>query len=464
MSQLNEGHDQMVPHTRYTWDASQCVPFESTWSIFQKFMGFNACGARDIQREFGLARKRHYPQNWSDRDRNLHDWGALNPELVQRALNLTDLHMRTARTVDYIRPDEAKVLASRSLRICPKCIKGGFHTPLHQLIFIPQCPLHQEPLLEVCGDCGKPTPLYSLSRESCCNPYGCAECGAVWWQRSRVGQMTAGEQEERFRLMSEIGEWLTKRREDRTIEAQISKLARFIPDEHEIQAYVRRLPERWANVLGMNVPHHIAELRETDLHVTVEYTAWNVDGSSSSGLLDNRKYFEVYRAIRRALTRRVHKAHRECFEKMGRGIWFPVTAREVPVRHFCQEAYALLLWRMFWENIDVPQKFFSRQLVLIHREIDFVSDRIPSDLSPEATMRIFGLECLRTYRRCQELGSVMRQKEHIGFPLYRLNKDRAGEWVVKVPKIGNRQRLHWWWPRRWEKALSIQDHESKRAA
>mgnify|MGYP003498097244 CR=1 FL=1 len=464
MNHLHEIQGQKMPQTRYTWDASQCAPLESTWSILQKFIGLNACGARDVQREFGLPTKRHRPENWSDRDRNLHSWGALNSELVQRALNLTDLHMRTACTVDYIRPDEAKVLASRSLRICPKCVKNGFHTALHQLIFIPHCPLHQEPLLEICGDCGKPTPPYSLSKQACSNPYGCAECGATWWQRGRAGQLTAGEQDERFRIMSEVGEWLTKRREDQTVEAQISKLARFIPDACEFQTYVRRLPERWGDVLGINVPHQKAELREADLHVTVEYTTSNAEESRSSGLLDNRKYFEVYRAIRRALTRRVHKSHRECFEKMGRGIWFPVTTREVPVRQFCPEAYALLLWRMFWENIDVPQKFFSRQLVLIHREIDFVSDRIPSDISPEAAIRIFGLECLRTYRRCQELGSLMRQKECIGFPLYRLNKDRAGDWVVKVHQVGKRERLHWWWPRRWEKALSVQDHKTKRAA
>lgn len=172
MRQLNEVPAQMMQHTRYTWDASQCVPFESTWSILQKFIGFNACGARDIQREFGLATKRQHPQNWSDRNRNLHDWGALNPDLVQRSLNLTDLHMRTACTVDYVRPDEAKVLASRSLRICPKCIRGGFHTPLHQLVFIRQCPLHKEPLLSICVDCGKPTPSYSLSRQSCCTTRG----------------------------------------------------------------------------------------------------------------------------------------------------------------------------------------------------------------------------------------------------------------------------------------------------
>ena len=83
MNQVNTVNCQTMPRARYTWDASQCFPFESTWSILQKFMGLNACGARDIQREFGLATKRQHPQNWSDRDRNLHGWGALNPEIVQ---------------------------------------------------------------------------------------------------------------------------------------------------------------------------------------------------------------------------------------------------------------------------------------------------------------------------------------------------------------------------------------------
>lgn len=450
---------------RYTWDISQCAPFESTWSFLQKFMWLNACGARDIQRAFGIEMKKDNPQNWSDRDRNLHHWGALNSKGVQLALGLTDLHMKTACTIDYVRPEEVKVLASRSLRICHKCIKEGFHTPLHQLIFIPHCPLHKEPLVTVCVDCGKPTAPYSLSRQAFSTPYGCAECGAVWWQGNLVTrQLTAGEQEERLCIMSEIGDWLKKRRDDQSIEAQISKLTRFMPGEPEIQAYIRRLPERWGDVLGVSVPQHITESREKDLHLTVEYTAESANGLTSSRSLDNKTYFQVYRSIRRAITRRMQKRHRSCFEKMGRGIWFPVTARELTMRQFCPEAYALLLWRMFWENIDVPQKLFSRQLSLIHLEIDFVSDRIPLDISQEGAIRIFGLECLRTYRRCQEFGSSMQQKERTSFPLSRLDNDRFGEWLLEVPKTGNRQTLHWWWPKRWDGRLSIREHEAKRVA
>lgn len=462
MNQLNTVSTQTIIQTKYTWDISQSFPFESTWSFLQKFTILNACGARDIQREFGIASKRQHPQNWSCRDRDLHGWGALNPVIIQQSLNLTNLQVKTACTLDYIRRDEAKVLASRSLRICPKCVREGFHTPFHQLLFISNCPLHNELLLNVCVDCGKPTPLYSLSRQSFCNPYGCAECGTVWWQRGSVGQHPAWDQEERFRIMSEIGEWLAQRRDDRTIEANMSRLSRFIPDGHEFQVCVRRLPERWADVLGVKVPQLMGGPRDTDLHITMEYTTPRVENPSSTVPFSNKPFFDVYRAIRRSLARQLRKNHRDCFEKMGRGIWFPVSGRELPLRQFCQEAYAFLLWRMFWENIDIPQKFFSRQLLLIRSEIDLVSDRIPLGIPEEAAIRIFGLECLRTFRRCQELGASMQEKDHITFPLYRLNNDRGSEWILKIAKSGSTQRLHWWWPKRWEAAHSFQNHQSKR--
>ena len=46
---------------------------------------------------------------------------------------------------------------------------------------------------------------------------------------------------------------------------------------------------------------------------------------------------------------------------LAKTIWFPVIHREFDAKHFCQEAYALLLWRMFWEKIDIPQQLFSRR-------------------------------------------------------------------------------------------------------
>lgn len=452
--------DQTMIHTKYTWDVSQCFPFESIWSYLQKFTILNACGARDIQREFGIANKRQHPQNWSDRDRDLHGWGALDPSVVKNSLHLSDLQIRTAQTTNYIRPEEVRVLASRSLRYCPFCIRTGFHTPVHQLLITPKCPIHNEPLQNVCIRCGKPTSPYNLSRQSFCNPYGCAECGAVWLQPEYV-RAAIGEQAERFGVMSELEEWLTKRKEDRTVEGEIGRLTRFMSDEHDFQASVRRIPERWVDVLGVKAPKFIDSPRDIDFHITMEYATPGAQRPDSAVSLSNKPFFDVYRAIRRSLTRRLRKDHRCCLEKMGRGIWFPVTGRELPVRQFCQDAYALLLWRMFWENIDVPQKFFSRQLLLIRSEEVLTSNRIPSGLPEEAAIRVFGLECLRTFRRCQELGASMQHKDHISFPLYRLHNDRGMEWILKVKSTGTTQGLHWWWPKRWERAHSFQRHNSK---
>ncbi len=453
--------DHMIIQTKYTWDVSQCFPFESTWSYLQKFGGLNACGARDIQREFGIASKRQHPQNWSDRDRDLHGWGALDPSIMKEALQLTDVQVRTAQTRNYIRPEEIKALASRSLRYCASCITTGFHTPLHQLLITSTCPIHNTMLLNTCLHCGKPTPLYALLRQTFYNPYGCPECGEVWLKKSHVREVTAGEHAERFRILLEIEEWLNSRKEDRTIEGEIARLTRFASSEDDFHASVRRIPERWADVLGVRTPHLVGTLRDTDIHITIEYATTNLPAPDLEGSLSNKPFFNVYRAIRRSLTRRLRKNHRHCLEKMGRSIWFPVTGRELSMRRLCPEAYALLLWRMFWENVDIPQKFFSRQLLLIRSEAVLASDRIPSGLPEEAAIRIFGMECLRTFRRCLELGASMQHKDHITFPLYRLHNDRGMEWILKVKSTGTTQGLHWWWPKRWERAHSFQRHNSK---
>ena len=152
--------------------------------------------------------------------------------------------------------------------------------------------------------------------------------------------------------------------------------------------------------------------------------------------------------------------HRACFAKMGRGIWFPLTNREFDVKHFCQETYALLLWRMFWEEIDIPQRLFSRQLLLLQPEMDFSTEWMPANIPQEASLRLFGLECLRTYRRCLELGAQMQNKDQITFPMWRLTSHRTGEWLIELPKAGTGYKIHWWWPKRWQHTLTFPAHNT----
>ncbi len=450
----------------YTWDTNLCAPYESTWSLLQKFAMLNACNTRDIQREFGGISKRAHPQNWSNRDRNLHGWGALDSSIIQQRLGLTDFQIQAASTLSYIRTDEAKVLASQSLRICPQCVREGFHTPFHQLLFIPECPIHKTLLTTHCFECGTLTAPYSLHQASFQTAYGCGECGTDWWQGTRgSASVSTSERDTRLRLFNDISDWLTKRKNDKTIETEITKLARFMDADQEFHVSVRQLPHRWADVLGVRPPHHFAgNQRDTDLHVVLESREIEEEmpGDSNSSS-PHQSFSSTYRAIRRHLTKRTYKHHRGCFEKMGKGIWFPVIHRELDVRQFCQIGYALLLWRMLWEKVDVPQKFFSRQLRLIRTEVELVPDWIPSSLPQEVAQRLFGMECLRTYRRCCELAAQMQHKDRITFPVWRLSSRRPGEWIIHWPKSTSTHKIHWWWPKRWESTLGFEPHSPNAA-
>ena len=55
----------------------------------------------------------------------------------------------------YLMPGEVEYLSSDSLRYCLSCMTKGFHSPIHQLLFIEFCPFHGTPLNDGCPACGK---------------------------------------------------------------------------------------------------------------------------------------------------------------------------------------------------------------------------------------------------------------------------------------------------------------------
>jgi hypothetical protein len=259
--------------------------------------------------------------------------------------------------------------------------------------------------------------------------------------------------------LDEIGTWLKKRKNDTTIEVELAKLARFMGSDQDFHASVRQLPHRWADVLGAPPPHDIVGGPcNTDLHVMLESAYSPIPAGYGLHVERKDNFVTTYRAIRRYLTRRFLKSHRRCFVKMGKGIWFPAIRRELEARHFCQASYALLLWRMLWEKVEVPQKFFSRQLYLVQPEMDLVPDWIPPAIPQDIARRLFGMECLRTYRRCCELAAQMHHKEKITFPVWRLSSRRLGEWIIQQPKAAQSYKIHWWWPKRWESMLRFEPH------
>jgi hypothetical protein len=237
----------------------------------------------------------------------------------------------------------------------------------------------------------------------------------------------------------------------------MAKMERFLSDQDEFQASVRRLPSRWGDVIGVKVPRRIAGQRESDVHLRAEFYNGN-----NTGEADRRQFAVVYRAIRRYLTRRLYKRHQACIDGMGRSIWFSINGRAFIIKPFCPEAYALLLWRMYWKKIDVPQKLVARQLTLVKVDLEVDINWIPVTLPNKARVRVLSLECWRTYRRCCDLAGQMQNKDEVTFPLWRVNSASPGEWIGRGLKASNRYELHWWWPKRWVERATFPSHNRGR--
>ena len=61
------------------------------------------------------------------------------------------------------------------LRICPECIKIGYHSIFHQFSLVHRCPFHNVSLVEGCPKCSK-VMYYTLSDKETKEPFRC-KCG-----------------------------------------------------------------------------------------------------------------------------------------------------------------------------------------------------------------------------------------------------------------------------------------------
>ena len=72
------------------------------------------------------------------------------------------------------------------LRLCPACVRLGYHFVLHQLQLFTRCPLHDLPLREHCLRCGERL-MYNLGCSTVHGAMNCAACHAPQLPVTRGG-------------------------------------------------------------------------------------------------------------------------------------------------------------------------------------------------------------------------------------------------------------------------------------
>lgn len=437
-SYFKEGR-YLMGSLNFTWNPQWHHPYESLYSLLHKLALANVSTVRELQRTLSSGVKHEKLQNWCDRDRNLHGFGALDSSMVAQAFRTSEESLRTTIATTYLREQEMKTLTSEHWRVCPACLTEGFHATIYQLAFVARCPRHEVPLLTTCPACQAPLPRYALTKESFTSSYGCRVCGKIWWHPGEPAIHRPDEN--RTALLREAHEWLVRRKLVPTVEPNLWRLNKFGYDARGLYESARSLPHRWADLMGSPVPHHLGVERQSVEHYMLPLLA----SERGQHGLDDRDATKIYRTFRRHLERHILHHHLRCVRRLGKCLWWNAVQREVQTTGLCPYAYAYLLWRMRWERIEVPQQLFAKQRRLWHESPQISCDWLPQDLPHIAMSRLFGLECLQSYHQCLSFSTKMDGEGRLLFPIWQIANGRKVEWALELKTSTGCARLHWWW-------------------
>lgn len=171
------------------WRREWIRPYESAWSIFEKFKFANIVERSTIIRAFGIEKVQKIKgSHIGDQFRDLLHLKGLDPSLTEYYLSF-DLHTHNDQTIKKILSPLGKYLGrsdswfSTHLKWCKTCLQNGYHSVLHQFILFKNCPFHQEPLIENCPGCDASIP-FLISDSNLGGAFLC-KCGFLFSDASK---------------------------------------------------------------------------------------------------------------------------------------------------------------------------------------------------------------------------------------------------------------------------------------
>lgn len=125
----------------YTWRDYLYRPYESLWSLIQKFCMLNGITEATFHKDLC---KKISKSNDVLQDFNLYHiyrgtTSAAND--INRALNITE---KNYSILNCFTVNRMKTYMKEDLYYCPKCMKYGYHSIFHQLNFMNKCFIHKE--------------------------------------------------------------------------------------------------------------------------------------------------------------------------------------------------------------------------------------------------------------------------------------------------------------------------------
>lgn len=142
----------------YTWRKEWIREYESPWSILEKFKYANAITNKDIYSILGKtkdngdliksqskAHKSYITLDGFDENRVINTLGVNIKQMnSSNLINILNMFFKNGSIKKYVQP---------FLNICPFCIKKGYHSIWHQIIFFNECFIHQSTFINKCPAC-----------------------------------------------------------------------------------------------------------------------------------------------------------------------------------------------------------------------------------------------------------------------------------------------------------------------
>lgn len=348
----------------FCWQAiDRPLPGESLWSVLHKFCARNAlAGDEAIQTLAGLSDHKTLQQyarsNLRDAPPEL--WALRLGEATR--IDVDDIRAGTVHgllggLVNLAEPD---LISSANLRFCPHCIQQGHHSVASQLYFQTECFIHGCALRDTCPRCTSRIP-YRMPT-SFGMSYACPTCGNELWSRRtaiRASQPNADEASSTGlqKLIGRIKQWTNHGLRLGT--PSIFAFGLEKDGERWVHGHGPYMQDYFDAVGPRNGQGTCARLRHTIIHVA----------SDEMGPAEEYEKFILqirpcYKTVLRWLLKRLTREQRAMANDLCRADWRDRSFQEYKDIYGTEKmppaVYALISWRMLWEQAESPAKLLRR--------------------------------------------------------------------------------------------------------
>jgi hypothetical protein len=285
--------------------------------------------------------------------------------------------------------------------------------------------------------------LSSLDSVSFENPIGCANCALNLYTASRRrSSFYIGINDSESRLQ-EVADRLLRRTSTCIVHYPSGNWICGRPREAWKARRLAKLSDYWNDLFHVNQNKSLTAQAAEDHeriyhhsnHVSTKVETTPLDQSEPNKKQDsyqtNRDLFAIYRSTRRRLQKWL--GHHERCVKNAAGLATSYPGVRLVSGRVCPYSNMLLLWRMYWENVDHPYKLlpYRKRSRLFAPELRLPLIPVSFRLPRQFLTRIFLRECLAVLDECRLLSIGLNRKGFYSFNLAHLKFTRVPYWIIQ---------------------------------